>query len=71
MAKSWSLQAGCQRTRIFCFEAENGFAYAEPHYSIVETDGENPQHIGVLNALRGRSYTARRWSPRAGRASAA
>lgn len=40
--------------REFCFEAENGFAYAEPHYSIVETDGENPQHIGVLNAFAGK-----------------
>ena len=30
---------------------ENPFASPEMTYSLVETDGENPQHSGVLNAF--------------------
>ena len=35
----------------FSKTATTGFAHQTPEYSEVETDGENPQHKGVLNAF--------------------
>ena len=40
-----------QNEREFCRTAENGFAKQPVEISEVETDGENPQHVGVLNAF--------------------
>ena len=37
--------------REFCLSAKEGFAKPEMEKIIVETDGENPQHVGVLNAF--------------------
>ena len=49
--------------RDFCRTSKEGFAKPETEKIIVETDGENPQHVGVLNAfaaniLRGESLVA-------------
>ena len=48
----------------FCQTVKEGFAKPECVESVVETDGENPQHTGVLNAfaaniLRGEPLVAR------------
>lgn len=44
--------------RKFCFEAKIGFATPEKEIFEVETDGENPQHLGIFrnftNALLGK-----------------
>lgn len=40
--------------REFCKTATGGFAQPEYTFSEVETDGENPQHDGVLRAFAGR-----------------
>ena len=37
--------------REFCKSSKEGFAKPETEKIIVETDGENPQHVGVLNAF--------------------
>jgi predicted dehydrogenase len=37
--------------REFCRSSKEGFAKPETEKIIVETDGENPQHVGVLNAF--------------------
>ena len=37
-----------------CFTAQEGFEKPEGHYAEVETDGQNTQHIGVLNAFAGK-----------------
>lgn len=37
--------------REFCLSSKEGFAKPEMVKIIVETDGENPQHVGVLNAF--------------------
>ena len=37
--------------REFCLSSKQGFAKPEMEKIIVETDGENPQHVGVLNAF--------------------
>ncbi len=37
--------------REFCRSSEEGFAKPPMEKLIVETDGENPQHVGVLNAF--------------------
>ncbi len=37
--------------REFCRSSKEGFAKPEMEKIIVETDGENPQHVGVLNAF--------------------
>ena len=37
--------------REFCLSSKEGFAKPEMEKIIVETDGENPQHVGVLNAF--------------------
>ena len=37
--------------REFCRTSKEGFAKPETEKIIVETDGENPQHVGVLNAF--------------------
>ena len=42
-----------QNEREFCFTAQNGFAKPEGQWVEVETDGENPQHVGVLRAFAG------------------
>ena len=42
-----------QNERDFCFAAQNGFAKPEGEWVEVETDGENPQHVGVLRAFAG------------------
>ena len=50
--------------RDYCFKAEDGFAKPTGHVVDLELDGENQQHIGVLNAfaaniLRGEPLIAR------------
>lgn len=40
--------------REHCFTATEGFQKPEGHYVELETDGENPQHMGVLKAFAGR-----------------
>lgn len=39
--------------REFCFTTKEGFAIPEGEWIEVETDGENPQHVGVLKAFAG------------------
>lgn len=39
--------------REFCFTAKEGFAKPKGAWIEVETDGENPQHVGVLRAFVG------------------
>ena len=40
--------------REFCRASQEGFAQPETEILTVETDGENPQHVGVLNAFAGK-----------------
>jgi predicted dehydrogenase len=40
--------------REFCFETKDAFPHFEVETIEVETDGENPQHTGVLNAFAGK-----------------
>ena len=40
--------------RAFCRAAKNGFEKPPCETITVETDGENPQHVGVLNAFAGK-----------------
>jgi predicted dehydrogenase len=40
--------------REHCFSATEGFQKPEGHYVELETDGLNPQHIGVMNAFAAR-----------------
>ena len=40
--------------REFCVTAKNGFEKPPCEKIQVETDGENPQHVGVLNAFAGK-----------------
>lgn len=40
--------------REHCFSEVEGFKKPEGHYVELETDGLNPQHIGVMNAFAGR-----------------
>ena len=40
--------------RAFCRAAKNGFEKPPCQMLTVETDGENPQHVGVLNAFAGK-----------------
>jgi predicted dehydrogenase len=40
--------------REFCFTSEEGFAKPEGKWVELETDGENPQHAGVLRAFAGK-----------------
>jgi predicted dehydrogenase len=40
--------------REFCFTTTEGFAKPAGKYIEVETDGLNPQHVGVLNAFAGK-----------------
>ena len=44
----WRLK---QDEREFCRSSKEGFAKPEMERIEVETDGENPQHVGVLNAF--------------------
>lgn len=37
--------------REYCYSATEGFAKPAGHFVEVETDGENPQHVGVLQAF--------------------
>lgn len=46
----WQL---AQDEREFCVTCPEGFAQPACEKHIVETDGENPQHVGVLNAFAG------------------
>lgn len=46
----WRLE---QDERDFCRTAKEGFAQPPCQKIQVETDGENPQHVGVLNAFAG------------------
>lgn len=46
----WRLK---QDEREFCKTATEGFAKPECEKITVETDGENPQHVGVINAFAG------------------
>lgn len=39
--------------REFCFTSTEGFGRPEGEFAEMETDGENPQHVGVLNAFAG------------------
>ena len=39
--------------REYCFSTKNGFEKPDGKWIIVETDGENPQHAGVLRAFAG------------------
>lgn len=50
--------------REYCFAATEGFVPPTGHWKELETDGENPQHVGVLrafaaNILRGEPLVAR------------
>lgn len=50
--------------RVYCFETTEGFVKPTGHWVELETDGENPQHAGVLrafagNILRGEPLVAR------------
>lgn len=50
--------------REYCFTTKEGFEKPAGHFVTLETDGENPQHIGVLrafaaNILRGEPLVAR------------
>ena len=47
----WKLS---QDERAFCRAAKNGFEKPPCQMLTVETDGENPQHVGVLNAFAGK-----------------
>ncbi len=49
-----------QSERDFCFTATGGFEQPAGHEVTIELDGENPQHVGVLNALQARSCAANR-----------
>ena len=40
--------------REFCYTAEGGFDQPAGKYIEVETDGENPQHVGVMRAFANR-----------------
>lgn len=40
--------------REFCYATKEGFAKAKGAYVDIQTDGENPQHAGVLRAFAGR-----------------
>lgn len=40
--------------RKYCFTTKEGFKKPEGKYVEVKTDGENPQHVGILNAFAGR-----------------
>ena len=42
-----------QDERAFCVTEQQGFAQPACEVIQVETDGENPQHVGVLNAFAG------------------
>ena len=42
-----------QSEREFCFTATGGFEQPAGHEVTVELDGQNPQHVGVLNAFAG------------------
>ena len=44
----WQLK---EDERAFCKTSQEGFAKPEMEEIEVETDGENPQHVGVLNAF--------------------
>ncbi len=44
----WKL---AENEREFCKTAKEGFAQPKYEKIMVETDGENPQHVGVLNAF--------------------
>ncbi|MDD2647905.1 MAG: Gfo/Idh/MocA family oxidoreductase, partial [Eubacteriales bacterium] len=37
--------------REFCFTSEDAFGVVEKTHEKIETDGENPQHLGVLRAF--------------------
>lgn len=50
--------------REYCFTTKEGFEKPAGHFVTLETDGENPQHVGVLrafaaNILRGEPLVAR------------
>nr|AEW47928.1 oxidoreductase domain-like protein [uncultured microorganism] len=58
--KVWRLSAN---EREICFESDNPWYREEAEISVLKTDGENPQHAGVLNAfaahlLRGEKLVA-------------
>ncbi len=40
-----------QSEREYCFTATTGFDQPKGHFVDIELDGENPQHVGVLNAF--------------------
>ncbi len=40
--------------RDYCYSAAEGFKKPEGHYVTLETDGKNPQHVGVLSAFAGK-----------------
>jgi predicted dehydrogenase len=42
-----------ENEREFCFTAQNGFAKPEGKWITINTDGDNPQHNGVLAAFTG------------------
>lgn len=42
-----------ENERVHCFKTKEGFKGIDCTCSEVETDGENPQHVGVLNAFAG------------------
>ncbi len=50
--------------RTYCFTTKEGFEKPAGHFVTLETDGENPQHVGVLrafaaNILRGEPLVAK------------
>ena len=50
--------------REYCYTATEGFTKPEGHFVELETDGQNPQHVGILrafaaNILRGEPLVAR------------
>ena len=43
-----------ENEREYCFKATEGFKKPDGHFIDVETDGQNPQHMGVLKAFAGK-----------------
>lgn len=43
-----------ENEREFCFKEPMGFKKPDGHFIDVETDGQNPQHMGVLKAFAGK-----------------
>lgn len=43
-----------ENEREFCFKEPQGFKKPDGHFIDIETDGQNPQHMGILKAFAGK-----------------